>query len=93
MAVPRRVKSNAPKGPKPEALALLKRLGLEIGDSVRWRKPGKTIYQYGNVTGANADGSIKLSHGGASRSIMPEQLQIRTRGPRKGIVWVPVVEE
>jgi hypothetical protein len=39
------------------------------------------------------DGSVGLSDGkGAARAIPVEQIEVRTQGPRGGVIWEPLPE-
>lgn len=68
-------------------------LGLRPGDRVRFRRRDTGRWREGRVVGRERDGSVALrDQRGASRSIRPEQLEVRSVGPRGGVIWEPVPE-
>lgn len=70
---------------------VLAKFDLEKGDQLRFRKnPGET-WEIGKIMNDNKDGSITL-YTQMTRSIMPENCQRKTYGPRGGILWVDLVE-
>ena len=68
-------------------------LGLEAGETVRWRAGDGTRWHTGRVAGRERDGSIGVTDArGLSRSFPVERLEVRCSGPRGGAAWEPVCE-
>jgi hypothetical protein len=64
--------------------------GLRPGDRVRFRRRESERWKEGVVVRREKDGSIGLRDGrGAARAVPLERLEVRTVGPRGGIVWEP----
>lgn len=81
--------------PIPAALAesALLAVGLRPGDRVRFRRSGGGSWQEAKVERRERDGSIGVRDArGAARAIPHERLQVRTTGPRGGMVWEAVAE-
>lgn len=72
----------------------LSRLGLRVGDVVRFRKAltsGRWVEA--RVVGGERDGSVALRDArGHARSIRPDRLEVRAAGPRGAHRWEPVPE-
>ena len=69
-------------------------LGLHVGDRVRFRRRDDERWKDGVVARLETDGSIGLhDRKGASRAIPIERLEVRTKGPRGGVVWVPLTAQ
>lgn len=64
-------------------------LSLEPGTHVRFRTRPDQHWTTGIVRGDNKDGSLTIyDRDSRSRSIMPANVQKKTRGPRGGALWV-----
>lgn len=87
----RRVKVNEMAEQKVEEKSeLLDTLGLEPQDEVRFRYSEDQNWVKGKVTGENRDGSLLIYETGdyaKARSIMPQLVQKKLRGPRGGVLW------
>lgn len=78
---------------KPEPVVefpVLQKFNLEIGDPIRFRKPGMEKFTVGTVRGDNKDGSITIG-AGMFRSIMPQFCQRKVVGPRGGVIWEDLI--
>jgi hypothetical protein len=85
----------AAKEPTPASLAesALLAVGLRPGDRVRYRRPGGGSWEEGRVERRERDGSVGVRDAkGAARAIPLDRLQVRTTGPRGGVVWEAVAE-
>jgi len=68
-------------------------LGLEPGETVRWRSAGGARWQTGRVARRERDGSIGVTDGrGALRSLLVERIEVRRDGPRGGAGWEPLCD-
>ena len=68
-------------------------LGLAVGDAVRFRRRDTERWKDGTVTRVEADGSLGVCDArGAMRSLPFASIEVRDRGPRGGVVWVPLAE-
>lgn len=66
-------------------------LGLQPGESVRWRASGGSRWQTGRVARRERDGSIGVTDArGSLRSLPVERLEVRREGPRGGPGWEPL---
>jgi hypothetical protein len=71
---------------------VLDSLELEKGTLVRFRIKDDVNWSQGKILGDNKDGSLTiLEYKAGIRSIMPENVQRKDRGPRGGDLWVDVV--
>ena len=71
----------------------LAELGLTPGDRVRFRRRETERWKDAVVVKRERDGGVGLrDNKGAARAIAIEQLEVRTQGPRGGIVWEPLAE-
>jgi hypothetical protein len=71
----------------------LESLGLHAGDRVRFRKVAGGRWQEAVVAGREKDGSVTLHDAkGATRSIIPERLEVRSSGARGAVTWTPLPE-
>jgi hypothetical protein len=71
----------------------LTELGLRVGDVVRFRRNESENWREATVVNREKDGSVGVRDGkGAARAIAVDRLQVRTTGPRGGVVWEPVQE-
>ncbi len=72
---------------------VLERLGLRIGEPIRFRRAGTGRWIVGRVAGISPDGSVKLfDPEGAARNHRPETVEVRRPGARGRLVWQPVSE-
>jgi hypothetical protein len=68
-------------------------LGLRSGDQVRFRRRESERWKDAVVERREKDGSLGLRDDkGASRAIDLDLVEVRTTGPRGGVVWEPVAE-
>lgn len=66
-------------------------LGLEPGETVRWRSAGAGRWQTGKVARRERDGSIGVTDArGALRSLAVARLEVQCAGPRGGAAWEPL---
>ncbi len=64
---------------------------LRPDDTVRFPKiPGSTKWTEGRPLSVNTDGSLNVWIGKV-RAIRQEVIEVKMRGPRGGIQWVPLV--
>lgn len=67
---------------------------LKPTDEVRFpAHPGKTTKIEGRPLDVATDGSISCTAGGRLRAVLPERIEVKMRGPRGGIQWVPLIPE
>ena len=84
-----------PRERTPGALteSALLEVGLRRGDRVRWQRTDGGQWQEAVVERRERDGSIGVRDGrGAARALSVERLQVRSEGPRGGVVWEPVAD-
>jgi hypothetical protein len=68
-------------------------VGLRVGDVVRFRRNDAGRWQEGRVVGREKDGSISVRDGkGAARALAVDRLEVRSKGPRGGVVWEAVTD-
>lgn len=68
-------------------------IGLRKGDRVRFRRADDEHWKQAAVMRRERDGSIGLrDENGASRAIAMELIEVRTQGPRGGVVWESLVD-
>jgi hypothetical protein len=68
-------------------------LGLQPGETVRWRSAEGSRWQTGRATGRERDGSVAVTDSrGARRSFVIDRLEVRRAGPRGGGAWEPLIE-
>jgi hypothetical protein len=71
----------------------LAELGIAVGDRVRFRRSSSERWKEAVVVRRERDGGVGLRDPkGAARAIAVELIEVRTRGPRGGIVWEPLPE-
>lgn len=71
----------------------LAELGLRAGQRVRFRRDARRRWRDAVVERRERDGSVGLRDGkGAARAIPVERIEVRTEGPRGGVVWEPLPE-
>jgi hypothetical protein len=73
--------------------ALLARIGLRPGETVRFRRHEGARWALGRLAGVAADGSITLHDGdGSARSLRPERIQVQRPGKRGRLMWRDLVD-
>jgi hypothetical protein len=71
----------------------LAELGVSIGDPVRFRRRETERWKDATVARREADGSISVRDGrGGLRALPIDAIEVRTVGPRGGIVWEPLAD-
>ena len=66
----------------------LARLGLRLGEPIRFRRNDKGRWIVGRVAGIASDGSVTLRDpDGSARSLRAERLEIRRPGSRGRLRW------
>jgi len=66
----------------------LARLGLRLGEAIRFKRNGKGRYIVGKVEGVEVDGSVALRDpDGSARSLRAERVEIRRPGPFGRLRW------
>lgn len=66
-------------------------LGLQPGETVRWRALEGSRWQTGRVARRERDGSVGVTDArGSLRSLPVERLEVRCAGPRGGPGWEPL---
>lgn len=69
------------------------RLGLRVGERVRFQQADKSRWQTGVVRRIERDGSIGIvDDKGASRAVRVEHVEVRNTGPRGAAGWEPLAE-
>ena len=73
--------------------ASLARLGLRMGEPIRFRRNDKGRWVVGRVVGIEDDGSIAIRDpDGSARSLRAERVDIRRPGSRGRLRWCVVSE-
>lgn len=73
--------------------ASLARLGLRLGEPIRFRRHERGRWVVGRVAGVASDGSITLRDpDGSARSLRPDRVEIRRPGSRGRLRWRVVAE-
>ncbi len=81
--------AKAEKRREAETNELYETYQLKPDDVVRFPKSSTNSAKVqGKPMYVSADGSITCSAGGKMRSILPEKIEVKTKGPRGGTVWV-----
>lgn len=66
---------------------------VDVGSEVRFRQREDQNWTNGKVMGESKDGSISIYDAtGKFRSIMPGGIEVKQKGPRGGVKYVPIVE-
>lgn len=75
------------------SLDALRHLGVEPDATVRFRREEGGHWLTGRAIGVEADGSLGLSDArGRRRSIPIGDVEVQRRGPRGGLIWVPLAD-
>jgi hypothetical protein len=75
------------------AVDALARVGLEEHQTIRFRREAGGRWIEGTAMALDADGSLGLcDKRGRRRSIPIDHVEVASRGPRGGRVWVPLAE-
>lgn len=70
----------------------LERLGLVVNSRVRFRHHDEDHWSIGVLKGDFKDGSLTIvDKDGKWRSIMPEKVQVASKGPRGGKKWESII--
>ncbi len=68
-------------------------IGLGPGATVRFRRRESERWKEATVTRREADGSLGVCDTkGAMRALPLDSVEVRDRGPRGGVTWVPLIE-
>lgn len=90
-----RVSKKAPTDTHALAAAVdaLGRIGLQAHQTVRFRREPGGRWIEGSTVALEADGSLGLQDmRGRRRSIPLDDVEVASRGPRGGRIWVPLVD-
>ena len=87
--------SRPPANREPSSAALtesaLLEVGLRVGDRVRFRRNEGGAWKEARVERRERDGSVGVRDSrGAARAIAVDRLEVRSRGPRGGVIWEAV---
>jgi hypothetical protein len=67
---------------------VLDRLGIRLGEPVRFRKTDGARWLSGKMSSVAVDGSITIHDAnGAARSLRPERIEVRRPGARGKLTW------
>lgn len=89
----RRPASRRKPAPEPFPATALAELGLAEGDRIRFRRRDGEHWKEGTVARREADGSLGVRDlKGALLSLPLENVEVRTKGPRGGVLWEPLPE-
>src|SRR5688500_9983580 len=70
----------------------VERLGLRVGERVRFLRVDRSRWQDGTVAGVERDGSLAVRDGkGASRAVLLEHVLVRGEGARGAPRWEPLL--
>ena len=73
--------------------ASLARLGLRLGEPIRFRRHDRGRWVVGRVAGIAADGSITLRDpDGSARSLRADKVEVRRPGSRGRLRWCAVAD-
>lgn len=67
----------------------IQRFGLEPGEAVRFRRPDRSRWQHGVVTGVERDGSLAVADLDGSHRAVPVEFVLVRRGRHS---WEPLVD-
>jgi hypothetical protein len=89
--------SRTPAKREPTSAALtdsaLLEIGLRVGDRVRFRRTDGGSWKEARVERRERDGSVGVRDSrGAARAITVDRLEVRSRGPRGGVIWEAVAD-
>lgn len=73
------------------AQALYDATKLRPDDTVRFPKMHGHHRIEGRPISVNADGSLNVNASGKIRSVLLERIEVKMRGPRGGVQWVPLI--
>ena len=66
----------------------LARIGIRVGEPVRFRHAARRRWETGRIAGVGSDGCVLLHDTeGVARSVRPEGLEVRRPGARGRVVW------
>lgn len=68
-------------------MSTLEELGLEQGQTIRFRRRPNGNWNEGRVRGVNKDGSLDIGTTQGIRAIPPERVEVKRTGPKGGIQW------
>lgn len=75
------------------AVLALRALGLEAGQTVRFRRRAGERWHEGVATRVEKDGSVGLVDGkGAARAIPVDRVEVCRPGPRGAVRWEPLAD-
>ena len=71
----------------------VERLGLRVGEPVRFLRADRTRWQDGRVKGVERDGSLAIRDDkGALRAVPLDAVLVRAEGARGGRHWEPLLD-
>lgn len=71
----------------------VERLGLRVGEPVRFLRVDRSRWQDGVVRGVERDGSLSITDGaGACRAVALNHIVVRGEGRRGGRRWEPLLD-
>lgn len=77
-----------------DAQVLYDTYSITPDDVIRFPKSAaNSAWVQGKALSVGLDGSVTCSGGGRLRSITPEKIEVKMRGPRGGVNWVALVPE
>jgi hypothetical protein len=89
----RRPASRKRPPPEPFPATGLAELGLAEGDVIRFRRRDSERWKGGTVARREADGSLGVRDSrGSLRALPLDIVEVRSSGPRGGVVWEPLPE-
>lgn len=89
----RRPASRKKADPEPFPATALAELGLAEGDRIRFRRKEGEHWKEGTVARREPDGSLGVRDLRKALLSLPlDHVEVRTRGPRGGVVWEPLPE-
>lgn len=89
----RKPPSRTPREREPFPPTALAELGLAEGDAVRFRRRESERWKDGTAVRRETDGSLGVrDQKGSLRALPLDLVEVRTRGPRGGVVWEPLPE-
>ena len=71
----------------------IERLGLHLGEKIRFLRVDRSRWQDGTVTGVERDGSLAVrDQKGAARAVPLDQVLVRAVGSRGARRWEPLLD-